>query len=80
LDGRFSFLLVALKDPYEFFEVCILLDLMEGSMQDDAAILDDDDLINQVKKVDGVRHQNARLLGKLFHEDRLKDLLFHVCI
>ena len=58
----------------------VILKLFVGSHRLHTPIMNYTDTINQVQKVDSVRHQDARLLLQTTLKDFAEDVFAHVCI
>ena len=61
---------------HQLFHVFVRLDLVEGALEQDAAALHDDDVVDEVQEVDGVGDEDpraamcARIKGVAFQRKR----------
>jgi hypothetical protein len=65
---------------HQLSEVSVVLAFFVGARKNDFAMLQKDDLIAQVKEVDGVRHQDPSLVFKRAGEHIFEYLFLHICI
>lgn len=65
-------------DGHKLNQVRVVLDLVVGALQDDLALLEKDDDVNQMKEVYGVRDQDAGLVFQDARENIFEDLFLDV--